>query len=121
MHWSLDDCPPLYFQSLQEMKNVRAQSSSSSSSLDFLVHENVGDVAAQLFGTVDDEDDDDSLYFGWIALALILLGNGWTDECHNLITPLSWPDDIHFAHGPSLYETVSPDVQTLATYVHSLV
>ena len=83
-----------------------------------MVHENVGDTAAQLFGS---EVDDNVLYHGWIALALILLGHGWTDECHNLCTPLSWPDDIHFAHGPSLYATVHPEVQTLATYVHSLV
>ena len=72
-------------------------------------------------GDDDDDDDDERKYFGWISLALICLGHGWTDECHNLVTPLSYPDDISFAHGPSRYATAGPIVRTYATYVHSLV
>jgi len=59
--------------------------------------------------------------FGRIAMALVLLGHGYTDECHNLITPMSWPDDIHFAHGPSTYGTTSVPARTFATYTHALV
>ena len=49
-----------------------------------------------------------------LSLALIFLGNGFIDEAHNLVTPLSWSQDTHFGHGPSrtsqidLETTVSP-------------
>jgi hypothetical protein len=66
-------------------------------------------------------DDDEKRHFGLVATALILIGNGFTDECHNLVTPLSWPDDIHFAHGPSVYSQVSAEARAYATYTHCLV
>ena len=136
MYWSLDASnPPLYFQSLSQMKDVRnkqvAQLSSSNGALDFLRGQDLSETLSNVFGscattatTTNDAAHHDATYYyyyGWISLALILLGNDWTDECHNLVTPLSWPDDIHFAHGPSLYAKVDPHVRTLATYVHSLV
>jgi hypothetical protein len=36
--------------------------------------------------------------FGIIACALILLGNGCIDEAHSIITPLSWPEPVHFGY-----------------------
>jgi hypothetical protein len=56
-----------------------------------------------------------------LHMSILLLGHGYTDECHNLVTPLSWRDDIHFASGPSIYDQVSPAVKSFATYTHSLV
>ena len=134
MHWSLDTSP-LYYQSLEQMEQNRAKDSEQHPLSEFFslspnTNTDKNSIAIQdtldtLFGTIsttdDDNDNNERIYFGWISLALILLGHGWTDECHNLVTPLSWPDDIAFAHGPSRYAAVSPQVQTYATYVHSLV
>jgi hypothetical protein len=146
--WPLDPTltPPLYFESMEQMKAIRAASASSSSSsqgtatesslLELQLFQDIPGAVEQLFprrlgspaaggsnNKLDDDDDQDAdkRYFGLISMALILLGHGYTDECHNLITPLSWPDDIHFAYGPSIYTQVSPAVRSYATYVHCLV
>ena len=102
--------PPLHYESLESLKTLR-----ESPALD-LLHD--------LPSTVDSlftPSDADKRHFGIVATALILIGNGFTDECHNIITPLSWPDDIYFAHGPSVYAHVSAEARAYATYVHSLV
>lgn len=65
--------------------------------------------------------DGEKRNFGLISLSLILLGNGMTDEAHDLVTPLSWPEDTYFGFGPSAYSTVSPATQSYATYVHCLI
>ena len=134
MHWPLDTMPPpLYFQSLEQMQRIRQQDEDRKNHplWEFFTEENtVKDTLDTLFGSTTTTtttpsstttDDYETMYFGWISMALILLGHGGTDECHNLVTPLSWPDDISFAHGPSLYAHVSPAVRTYATYVHALV
>eukprot|EP00977_Amphora_coffeiformis_P020026 scaffold7808_cov184-Amphora_coffeaeformis.AAC.5 len=126
IHWSFDT-PPLYYQSLEELQQIRVKDKSNSNihhPLFELLSENtnandkndksvIQDTLDTLFGSIStttdnqkkDNNDDEQVYFGWISLALVLLGHGWTDECHNLVTPLSWPDDISFAHGPSRYAT----------------
>jgi len=53
-------------------------------------------------------------------VALLLLGNGFTDEAHNLVTPLSWSENTHFGFGSSIYSFVSPVARSFATYVHCL-
>ena len=52
-----------------------------------------------------------------VAVALLLLGGGATDECHDLITPLSWNDDTHFGYGPPKSSVAAAE----ASYAHSLV
>ena len=119
LRWPLDpsSCPPLHLQSLENLKSLREKTLSANSPLrDVLL-----DLPSTLDSVLPQGDDEDHKYFGLISMSLLLLGNGYTDECHNLITPLSWPEDIHFAHGPSIYSQVSPAVQSYATYVHSLV
>ena len=37
------------------------------------------------------------------------------------MTPLSWPDDISFAAGPSVYDQMPSNVRAFATYAHCLV
>jgi hypothetical protein len=143
--WPLDPTmtPPLYYESMEQMKAIRASSvsstaqgtttstsSTSTSLLEFLQdipgtvekfspwHQRCnGDKVRQ----EEEDEDEERYYFGLISLALVLLGHGYTDECHNLITPLSWPDDIHFAYTPSVYAKVTPAARSYATYVHSLV
>jgi hypothetical protein len=54
-----------------------------------------------------------------LSLALILLGNGFADEAHDLITSLSWNEDTYFG-GPSLVQTVNNDITARASYIHML-
>jgi hypothetical protein len=79
--------------------------------------------------------------FGIIACALILIGNGCIDEAHSIITPLSWPEPVHFGYifdsndrsaetssdssprgQPQLrYADIDEISKTYAMYTHSLV
>ncbi|KAL7568495.1 hypothetical protein ACA910_012202 [Epithemia clementina (nom. ined.)] len=113
----LESSPPLYFESLEQMKSHRNHDLVP---FDFM-RDIPGTVESLFPRGVGDEDSLERRHFGMISLALILLGHGFTDECHNLITPLSWPDDIHFAYGPSLYSHASPAAKSFSTYVHCLV
>ena len=54
-----------------------------------------------------------------IATALIYLGHGYTDEAHNLVGPLCFPEALPFYHGPSV--VTSAPVLAAASYVHALV
>jgi hypothetical protein len=139
--WPLDPglTPPLYYESMEQMRAIRASSSSASPSTSSLLEflrdipgtvETLFPRRSSLLGSAaaggDDadqekQDDDERYCFGLISMALVLLGHGYTDECHNLITPLSWPDDLHFAYGPSVYAKVSLAARSYATYVHALV
>ncbi len=78
--------------------------------------------------TLGDGSNKANKYYSTLALALIFLGNGFPDECHDLITPLSWQDDTYFG-GPSLTSTISGEdasasgsgsVVALASYAHAL-
>jgi len=99
MKWPLgpSSSPPLYFESLERLQQIRRDVE-----FDF-----VKDIPKTIDTIFPLNGDQNQRHFGLISVALVLLGNGFTDECHNLITPLSWPDDIHFAHGPSIYSKVS--------------
>jgi hypothetical protein len=115
IRWPLGtEAPPLHFRSLDEMKEIR-----SGKLPDLELFRDVPGSLDSLFPLHETEKE--TRHFGTISIALILLGHGLTDECHDLITPLSWPDDIHFANGPSLYDQVSPLARAYASYVHSLV
>lgn len=59
--------------------------------------------------------------YGILSLAILLLGHQYTDEAHNLITPYSWPEEIHTSYGPVKYPTADEGVVSMATYIHSLV
>jgi hypothetical protein len=110
--------PPLHFLPLQELTTIRSSQKSTSPAV---IDELVATPGALSKVVTDLNIDQDTGPLGQIALAIMLLGYGYTDECHNLITPLSWPDDIHFAAGPSVYHQTSTDARALATYTHCLV
>ena len=122
IEWPLgpNSSPPLHLTSLEELKCLRKAKSAggSQSPLDELVA-NVPEAVESWFPL--DDGDSDRRHFGQIATALLLIGHGYTDECHNLVTPLSWPDDIYFAYGPSQYSQVSPAARAYASYTHCLV
>ncbi|GAX09988.1 hypothetical protein FisN_11Lh019 [Fistulifera solaris] len=115
IRWPLEmEAPPLHFRSLDEMKQIR-----SGKLPDLELFRDVPGSLDSFFPL--HEMKTETRHFGTISIALILLGHGLTDECHDLITPLSWPNDIHFAHGPSIYHEVLPSARAYASYVHSLV
>jgi hypothetical protein len=118
IEWPLgpNSSPPLHLASLEELKGLRKPTGASP--LDELVA-NVPEAVETWFPL--DDGDSERRHFGLISTALLLIGHGYTDECHNLVTPLSWPDDIHFAYGPSQYSKVSPAARAYATYTHCLV
>lgn len=122
--WKLnpESCPPLQYQSLKDLVSIRSSPGSRDNILaDMGVLEHISDLASVPSQKVSSKQDSEAFFFGRIALALLLLGHGYTDECHNIVTPLSWPEDIAFAHGPSLFASASPSVRAHASYTHSLV
>jgi len=52
-----------------------------------------------------------------IAVGLLLLGGGATDECHSLVLPLSWDEDMHIGWGPARTSQAKME----ASYAHALV
>lgn len=115
----LSSCPPLYFETLETMRAVRAKAGVVDD--DHPLSALARDVPGALDTLFPLDGDDRRRHAGTVAVALLLLGHGLTDECHDLVTPLSWPDDVHFAHGPSTYDRVDPDARWYSTYAHCLV
>jgi hypothetical protein len=113
IRWPLgaSSCPPLYFEPLDGMKSIREKSlKSTPPGYHFL-----DDLP---FPT---DSSPESRHFGIISMALLCLGHGLTDEAHDLVTPLSWPEDTHFGYGQSVYSQATSSVQAYASYVHCLV
>jgi hypothetical protein len=107
--------PPLFFQSLEDLQILRPPPNPA-------IQDILKDLPATVNHLTTSSSSPEQGHFGRIALTLLLLGHGYTDECHNLVTPLCWPDDSHAAHdGPSMHHQVSPDVQAFATYTRCLV
>jgi len=50
-------------------------------------------------------------------VGLLLLGGGATDECHSLVLPLSWDEDMHIGWGPARTSQAKME----ASYAHALV
>lgn len=54
-----------------------------------------------------------------VALGLLYLSRqGFVDECHSLVAPLSWHDDTYIGYGPP---NPSTEAEVIATYAHVLV
>ena len=90
--------PPMMYEPLEALRNRRSISSSTSSSspIDGVLSDVAGTVASLTpNGATPDQQQNAAL-----SVALVLLGHGYTDECHDLVTPLSWGDDT--PGGPSL-------------------
>ena len=113
IRWPLgpSSCPPLYFEPLDGMKLIREKSLQSTPLLDTILDD-------PPFPT--DDSSPESRHFGIISTALLCLGHGLTDEAHDLVTPLSWPEDTHFGY-KSVYSQATSSVRAYASYVHCLV
>ena len=129
MQWPVDadSYPPLHFKSLEEMRNYAWRNvsieaivpcSGLSSFSEFVSH-----LPKSLEKFLNADSDGDARYFSLVAIALVLLGNGYTDEAHALVAPLSYPQELPFGYDPSgnAYSSVSEDARSYASYAHSLV
>lgn len=107
---------PMHYKPLSEMLEIRRANPNNVVS---------SPLAADVVGTIalirTDAFAHDSVqeYLARCAVGLLLLGHGATDEAHDLVSPLSWPNELPFAYGPPV--AVPEHVLTLASYVHALV
>lgn len=67
-------------------------------------------------------------YLAQIATSLLLLGNEYYDEAHNLVLSLSWRGELPYAYGPTVnlqangsHDDNDEHLQALACYTHCLV
>ena len=112
IHWNLQNSQnPMYYEPLSSLRNLRKPESIPSSIKPIIeLSKTIEDL------TLDVPNSKENII---LSLALILLGNGFADEGHDLITPLSWNEDTYFG-GPTLVHTVNNDTIARASYVHML-
>lgn len=129
IQWPLDadSYQPLHMQDLKALRKIRGETcmsgpdcpcSGSSSFLEFVAH--MPDSLERFLP----HDNGDARHFLLVAIALVLIGNGYTDEAHCLVAPLSYPQELSFGYDPSrnsVYSSVSEEARAYASYVHSLV
>jgi len=96
----------LYFKPLQDLNSLRKPSDLTPEAYNL-----ANDIpsAIEALGGSD---------YAKVAVGLLLLGGGGTDECHDLVTPLSWPEETHFGYEPPVSNSVA---SWEASYAHSLV
>lgn len=110
-----DSYKAMHYKSLEEMVQIRRAANT--------IHQNpmtldvVGTIAVIRTDTFATDSTEE--YLARCATALLLLGHGATDEAHDLVSPLSWPNTLEFAYGPPV--VVAEQVLSLASYVHALV
>lgn len=106
---------PMYYEPILSLKHLR-QPNSIPPTLKPILDRGALETVENL--TLNQEDPSNK-YHMTIALALIFLGNGFADEAHDLVTPLSWNEDTYFG-GPTLCAQTDDSVVAMASYVHSL-
>ena len=106
---------PMHYKSLEEMVQIRRANPTAVVSP--LAQDVVGTIA--LLRTDQFSQQSTEEYLARCATALLLLGHGATDEAHDLVSPLSWPNELPFAYGPPV--AVPEQVLGLASYVHAMV
>lgn len=107
MTWPLDVFQPLKLESIERLAEQRGC---------FPILGRTEDTLAVLQQGSNKAEDN---HWARIATALIYLGHGYTDEAHNLIGPLCFPEGLPFYHGPAVI--TSDPVLAAASYVHALV
>jgi len=120
--------PPLFFEPLERMQSIRAAASTQPSSSTAAAA-----IAANVLGAIQLLSDTNTTntgvpttittnqeYLARVAIALLLLGHGYTDEAHDLVSPLSWPRETPFSYGPPV-ALEKADSIAVAAYTHALV
>jgi hypothetical protein len=64
--------------------------------------------------------DQSKKHYSMLSLVLIILGNGLTDEAHDLVTPFSWNEDTYFG-GLSMVAQADASIIAVASYAHVLI
>jgi len=82
---------------------------------------NVPGTISSLFKSSDDQLPQIQYDYTILSLSVCLLGHGYVDEAHALVTPYSWPEEIYTSYGPVRYSNSDAGVVSVATYIHSLV
>lgn len=112
IHWNLQNAQnPMYYEPISSLRNLRKPESIPSSIQPIIELSNTIENL-----TLDVPNSKENII---LSLALILLGNGFADEAHDLITPLSWNEDTYFG-GPTLVPTLNNDIVARASYIHML-
>jgi hypothetical protein len=109
LRWPMTpDPPPLFYLPLSPLPRAR-----EANAVPLLTAEAKA-LADDLDAVVDSLGGND---FARVAVALLLLGGGGADECHALVTPLSWPDGTSFGGPPVEGSAAAAE----ATWAHALV
>jgi hypothetical protein len=126
IRWPLDPSSSLILslEPLERLSEIRskAQKDVPASPIDAILSDIPGAITRLSNGGDPDGgilDPTDRRHHCTISIALVLLGNGFADEAHSLVTPLSWPNKLPHGYGEPV--TASPSAAALASYVHSLV
>jgi len=121
IRWSLSTpSSPMYYEPIQSLKTLRHPQNIPPELVPIFsrgIHETIHDLT--LSSSDESVDRTYKKHNVMLALALILLGNGFMDEAHDLITPLSWSEDTYFG-GPTMIHEAEDSVVMIASYSHSL-
>ena len=109
--------PPLHYQPLEQMEELRKgeilQGLFDAYSLVLPLS------PLELLTTLESQGVDTANPHFQVALGLLYLSRqGFADECHSLVTPLSWHDDTYVGYGAP---NPSTEAEVIATYAHVLV
>ncbi|CAB9531852.1 expressed unknown protein (Partial), partial [Seminavis robusta] len=109
---------PLHYRPLEEMAKIRQQQQSTDNNL-LLLPQSPVDLLDELTTSSSLITIDVDNPFLRTAIGLLYLSRqGFVDECHSLVTPLSWADATAVGFGPP---DPSTDAEVTATYAHCLV
>lgn len=127
MQWSLaTPPPPMQFLSLEQLQqgNTTPLLSTGETTLEIVA---LLARHSQVISNNDENNDPESNhnraeYWARIATALLLLGHGYTDHAHNLVGPLSFPQELAYFYGPPVQlSSQQKDILAAASAVHCLV
>ena len=122
LQWSLEQNPVMQYKSVAEMGQQRSSTTTTGTTSDSSILQLVDNIEGTIQSLTQKATlaSKETKYLAQIATALLLLGNGYLDEAHNLVLGLSWRGDLPYAYGPSV-NLEDETIQTFACYAHCLV
>lgn len=120
IQWKLSTpSSPMYYEPIQSLKTLR-HTKDVPPVLQPIISRGIYETIEDLnFSSGNEIDSNYKKHHLMLAMGLILLGNGYIDEAHDLITPLSWNEDTYFG-GPTMVPEANESVVAIASYAHSL-
>lgn len=123
IRWSLDPSAsniPMIYEPHSSLKDIRNKSNKSTVALLDNLGDNFISLKTTSLASPNPTSENDIKHYITLASSLIYLGNGFSDEAHNLVTPLSWGEDTYFG-GYSMTSRASNEIISTASYIHSLI